>query len=109
MYQVIKGIVKHEGASYRKGSLFDAPHRDVGHLLKDRYIQKYEPLVEEGDSDTFDEELEFLPTPDVFAKLSAAKQREMLKDAELEPAGNADERVSQYTLYYATVGEEDGV
>lgn len=49
--------------------------------------------VPETDTHTF-------PSPESFAKLSAADQKEHLLLASLEPASKADERLEQYTSFY---------
>lgn len=112
LYQVMKGIVKYEGASHQKGSLFDANQRDVGHLVKGGFIRKHQPLDADDESQPFGDEGDDgddLPSPDEFAKLPAGKQKEWLKELELEPAANAEDRVVQYTEYYVAAGEDDGV
>jgi len=108
-YRVNKGFVKHQGALYGKGTLFDADPGDVLLLVKSGKVTEQTPLnpghipLLEG-KDTF-----VLPSPDDFSKLSAEKQKELLKELEVEPASNPELRMEQFSEIYEQAIEEDGV
>ncbi|MBJ6362104.1 hypothetical protein ACFOQM_12460 [Paenibacillus sp. GCM10012307] len=107
-YQVKKGYVLHEGAMHGRGSLFYADESEVSHLLAKGKIDLFSPVAPDSfEFKAADEDVVELPDLEEFAKLAADKQKSLLKELEIDPASNAEERVLQYTDYYTNADSTD--
>ncbi|RXZ84589.1 hypothetical protein EBB07_00805 [Paenibacillaceae bacterium] len=108
-YQVNKGFVKHQGALYGRGSLFDADPGDVFHLLQSGKLTETTPLQPGHIPPPEGGETVELPTLEEFSKLTAEKQKELLFKVDIDPASNADQRLQQYTDLYEEADEHDDI
>jgi hypothetical protein len=103
-FEVIRGSIKHNGAFYEKGSVFDADEKDVAHLI-DTYVSPAfvgQPGGQQGDET---ETVELL-TVEEFESLNASEQKELLIELGIEPGSNAETRLQQYAEFYNKADEE---
>lgn len=104
--------ITHDGVSYPAGTVVTVlSEEQERELIEDGKATRV-PVVEvaaEGSLSSLGEKVEGgdVLTPEEFAVLTAAKQKEELESAGIEPGSNAETRVEQYTAYYDALPDEE--
>ncbi|MPY20636.1 DUF7210 family protein [Paenibacillus glucanolyticus] len=110
---MIKAINKvlHNGKLHQRGEeILGLTEKQAQRLLELGAAEEEGDTSYEPEPDNDNPLLNDLTTPELFAKLKAEEQKELLETLSIEPAGKAEDRTAQYEEWYAeqvTAGGND--
>lgn len=102
MKLIAKGNVRHNGVSYKSGTL-------LPEMEEEQSARLIRLGAAEEQTDFFGDEPEGfeLPTIEDFVSLKASEQKKILEGLDIEPASKAESRIKQYADFYDQGDIED--